>query len=209
MLFKMMNDVGSQPQKNRAFFEADIKNISQLHQNFGMPKLTFDGFRKTVADEFNEVYIVDLGGDVRASPRLSGTRHNVFGIQTGGSRCFPLHIYSEDGTPHDNITDWALNKFRKQYGAATPPPQPSPAGEGSLKAPPPSGGRLGGGCLPITKTDIFHYVYAVLHNPAYREKYALNLKRDFPRIPFYADFWRWAAWGKELMELHIGYETCT
>jgi predicted helicase len=59
----------------------------------------------------------------------------------------------------------------------------------------------------ITKEDIFHYVYAVLHDPIYREKYALNLKREFPRIPFYPDFRQWADWGKELMELHIGYET--
>ncbi len=44
---------------------------------------TFDGFRKTVAQEFSEVYVVDLGGDVRANPKLSGTKHNVFGIQTG------------------------------------------------------------------------------------------------------------------------------
>jgi len=44
---------------------------------------TFDGFRKTVAQEFAEAYIVDLGGDVRANPKLSGTKHNVFGIQTG------------------------------------------------------------------------------------------------------------------------------
>jgi predicted helicase len=54
----------------------------------------------------------------------------------------------------------------------------------------------------ITREDIFHYVYAVLHNPAYRKKYELNLKRDFPRIPFYDDFRQWAAWGKTLMELH-------
>jgi predicted helicase len=44
---------------------------------------TFDGFRKTVGSEFAEAYVVDLGGDVRANPKLSGTRHNVFGIQTG------------------------------------------------------------------------------------------------------------------------------
>ena len=44
---------------------------------------TFDGFRKTVAQEFADIYVVDLGGDVRANPRLSGTKHNVFGIQTG------------------------------------------------------------------------------------------------------------------------------
>ena len=46
----------------------------------------------------------------------------------------------------------------------------------------------------------------MLHNPAYREKYAQNLKREFPRIPFYADFWQWAAWGEALMALHIGFE---
>ena len=47
----------------------------------------------------------------------------------------------------------------------------------------------------------------MLHDPLYREKYALNLKREFPRIPFYPDFWKWAAWGEQLMALHIGYET--
>jgi len=47
----------------------------------------------------------------------------------------------------------------------------------------------------------------VLHNPNYRKKYELNLKREFPRIPFYTNFWQWAAWGKELMDLHINYET--
>jgi predicted helicase len=53
----------------------------------------------------------------------------------------------------------------------------------------------------------------VLHDPVYREKYAQNLKREFPRIPLYgsdsAEFWRWSEWGRVLMELHIGYETVT
>jgi predicted helicase len=44
---------------------------------------TFDGVRKVVAQEFADIYMVDLGGDVRANPKLSGTKHNVFGIQTG------------------------------------------------------------------------------------------------------------------------------
>lgn len=48
---------------------------------------------------------------------------------------------------------------------------------------------------------------ALLHDPVYREKYAQNLKREFPRIPCYPDFWQWADWGKTLMDLHIGYET--
>ena len=35
-----------------------------------------------------------------------------------------------------------------------------------------------------TRADIFHYVYALLHYPAYRIRYAENLKRELPRIPF-------------------------
>lgn len=44
---------------------------------------TMDGFRRIAARDFAEVWIVDLGGDVRANPKLSGTKNNVFGIQTG------------------------------------------------------------------------------------------------------------------------------
>ena len=40
----------------------------------------------------------------------------------------------------------------------------------------------------ITKEDIFHYIYALLHHPGYRERYAANLKRELPRIPFAPDF---------------------
>ena len=72
----------------------------------------------------------------------------------------------------------------------SPHPNPSPEGEG----------------LKVTKDAIFAYCYAVLHDPLYRETYALNLKREFPRIPFYPDFAQWAAWGEALMALHIGYE---
>ena len=93
------------------------------------------------------------------------------------TQCLPLYAYSTDGTRHDNITDWALEQFRQQYQDAS-----------------------------IGKEDIFHYVYGVLHDPRYRAKYAQNLKRSLPRLPWYPEFWRWAAWGAELMELHIGFE---
>jgi len=36
----------------------------------------------------------------------------------------------------------------------------------------------------ITKWDILHYIYAVLHHPEYRQRYAANLRRELPRIPF-------------------------
>ena len=71
-------------------------------------------------------------------------------------RGFPFYTYAEDGTNRrENITDWALEQFRSHYHAPS-----------------------------ITKWDIFHYVYAVLHHPEYRERYAANLRRELPRIPF-------------------------
>jgi predicted helicase len=73
-----------------------------------------------------------------------------------GTQCFPFYIYDEDSSNRrENITDWALNEFRAHYNDSN-----------------------------ISKWDIFHYVYAVLHHPEYRERYAANLKRELPRIPF-------------------------
>ena len=93
------------------------------------------------------------------------------------ARCLPLYRYDKNGNRIDNITDWGLTQFQAHYNDRT-----------------------------ITKQDIFHYTYAVLHHPAYRTKYELNLKREFPRLPFYADFHQWATWGKALMDLHLNYE---
>ena len=42
-----------------------------------------DGFRKVAAQEFSDIYVMDLGSDVRRNSKISGTTHNVFGIQTG------------------------------------------------------------------------------------------------------------------------------
>jgi predicted helicase len=47
----------------------------------------------------------------------------------------------------------------------------------------------------------------VLHSPVYRKKYEQNLKREFPRLPFYEDFTQWRDWGEQLMDLHVNYET--
>ena len=44
---------------------------------------TFDGFRKCIYEDFDYVYIVDTKSDVRTNPKIAGTTHNVFGIQTG------------------------------------------------------------------------------------------------------------------------------
>jgi predicted helicase len=105
----------------------------------------------------------------------------------GDTRIFPSALQAADGKRVPNITDWSLKQFRSHYKAGPGKRLPEP-----------------------TKEGIVHYVYAVLHDPTYREKYALNLKREFPRIPLYgvtrADFWQWAEHGRALMDLHIGYQ---
>jgi predicted helicase len=53
---------------------------------------TFDGFRKTIQDEFDFCYIIDTQSDVRANPKIAGTTHNVFGIQTGVAVMFLIKI---------------------------------------------------------------------------------------------------------------------
>lgn len=50
------------------------------------------------------------------------------------------------------------------------------------------------------------YVYGLLHHPAYRQKYADNLKRELPRIPFAPDFRAFSKAGEQLAKLHLDYE---
>ena len=59
----------------------------------------------------------------------------------------------------------------------------------------------------IAKEQVFHYLYALLHHPDYRERYAANLKRELPRIPFAPDFAAFADAGRELARLHVEYES--
>ncbi len=144
-----------------------------------------------------------------------------FGAAIDAYQQVARYRYSKDGEKIDNITDWALKQFREAYGKGAPPSPLRGGIEGGgrersepvkntptpdLRSDPPLKGEGGGAARAITKDDIFHYVYGVLHDPVYRETYAINLKREFPRIPFYPDFWAWAEWGEKLMALHIGYE---
>ena len=103
---------------------------------------------------------------------------NCISAASGGTQCLPLYRYQTNGDRIDNITDWGLTQFQTHYKDSK-----------------------------ITKENIFHYTYAVLHHPHYRTKYELNLKRRFPRLPFYENFHQWTTWGRALMDLHLNYET--
>ena len=62
--------------------------------------------------------------------------------------------------------------------------------------------------VTLSKWDIFHYVYALLHHPDYRETYAANLRRELPRIPFVQPehFWSFVQTGRRLADIHVHYE---
>jgi predicted helicase len=148
-------------------------------KNFYADKYLSSYFFSTVEyfKKDNIIISVNLPGNPKGFHLLSS--NNPIDLHfSGDSSCVPLYIYDQEGNRHDNITDWGLSQFTSHYQNTT-----------------------------ITKEDIFYYTYAVLHNPEYRKKYELNLKREFPRLPFYEDFFKWVAWGKQLMELHINYET--
>ena len=54
--------------------------------------------------------------------------------------------------------------------------------------------------------DVFHYIYAVFHAPAYRERYDQFLRADFPRVPVTDDvnlFRALVALGQQLTDAHL------
>ena len=125
------------------------------------------------------ICVPSIGGRTDFWCYLTNVIPNLTITSMDGTQCFPFYIYDEDGTNRrENVTDWALSQFRTHYQDDT-----------------------------ITKWDIFHYNYGLLHHPDYREKYEANLKRDLPHIPFAADFWGFAEAGARLADLHVTYES--
>ena len=107
-------------------------------------------------------------------------------------QCFPLYTYekqselgslfatatTEQYTKKENIPDSILKEYQQKYQDKT-----------------------------ITKSDIFYYIYGVLHSPEYKQRFASDLKKMLPRIPFTADFWTFSQAGRELGYYHLNYET--
>lgn len=117
------------------------------------------------------------------------------------AQCFPMYWYEavqEQGTTaqaamfteeaqhadaggyvrRESITDWALDTFRQRYDDAS-----------------------------IVKEDIFWYVYGILHSPEYKARFATDLKKMVPRIPYASDFRAFSDAGRKLGEWHLNYET--
>ncbi len=171
------------PQKIRsALYRPFTKRSYFFERVFNEDIYQFPDFFPTqkTSDENRVLSVTDAGSE-KPFMALVSTEINDLHLVGGGAscQCFPLYTYDADGGHRrDNVTDWALRQFIAQYPKAK-----------------------------ITKKDIFHYVYAVLHHPAYREKFAANLRRELPRIPFAPDFTAFAKAGEKLAALHTGYES--
>ena len=170
---------------------ADYKVRTSLYRPFTQSNLYFDRMMNDVVSVFpsifptpetkheNRVIVVpSVGGRSDYWCFCTDIIPNLTITSIDGSQCFPFYTYDEDGrNRRENITDWALARFRAHYRDES-----------------------------IGKWDIFHYVYAFLHHPDYRERYGVNLKRDLPRLLYTPDFWGFAKAGGRLGEIHIGYE---
>ena len=173
--------------------EFSLQKIRQaLYRPFTQSNLYFDRmmndrvlvfpsiFPTLEAETENQVIIVsDHGFRAEFSTLMTNLIPDLHTLAAvDGFQCFPFYTYDEGGSNRrENITDWALAQFRAQYGDDT-----------------------------ITKWDIFHYVYGLLHHPTYRDRYKANLKRELPRTPFAPDFRAFAKAGARLAQLHVGYE---
>ena len=187
---KWSRDLKVKLKRGRTTKYADHKVRDSLYRPFTKSNLYFDRMMNDVVFVFpsifptaeteteNRVICVAGIGDRKGFGCLTTNMISSIDLAFEKTQCFPFYTYDEDGSNRrENITDWALAQFRRQYQDES-----------------------------ISKWDIFHYVYALLHHPGYRERYQANLKRDLPRIPLASDFWAFAKAGARLAAMHVGYE---
>jgi predicted helicase len=121
------------------------------------------------------------------------TESRVFISNRGGASLFPLYVYPPEATNtsgcrRPNLSAPFIANVEQQLGLSF-----IPDGSGDL-------------ATTIGPEDIFHYLYAVLHNPHYRSRYAELLKIDFPRVPITSNLplvKTLVDYGATLVDLHL------
>ena len=189
---KWSRDLKLDLKRGRIAEYAEHKVRNSLYRPFTKSNLFFDRVMNEEVYSFPPIFptpetetenqvicMTDKGSEKPFMIIMSHQLTNLHVVGPGcGTQCFPFYTYNEDGTNRrENITDWTLSQYRAHYRDDT-----------------------------IGKWDIFHYVYALLHHPDYRERYQANLKRDLPRLLYTPDFWAFAKAGQRLGEIHLGYE---
>ncbi len=136
------------------------------------------------------IYVTGIGTDKPFSVLATDRAPDLAFWGSSNGQYFPRHTYEKAtgqadlfdraaGEGHvrvDNITDAILADYRKTYGPT------------------------------VTSDDVFFYVYGLLHSSAFRTRFAADLKKTLPRIPKVVGFREFAAAGRDLATLHVGYE---
>ena len=141
------------------------------------------------------IAVTGKGGRSGFSVLMMNALPNLHTVDTG--QCFPMWLYEAtpdagqdmlsdlDGGPvvqrHEAITDYALDLFAAAYQTET-----------------------------ISREDIFHYIYGLLHSEDYRQRFRANLAKELPRIPCVKsvdDYRAFRDAGQKLGDLHVGYES--
>ena len=139
------------------------------------------------------IAVTGKGGRSGFSALMMDALPNLHTIDTG--QCFPFWLYEGDDDAEadllgeripgyrrlDAITDYGLQHFRTAYPTES-----------------------------VSREDIFHYIYGLLHSEDYRSRFRANLSKELPRIPCVKpveDYRAFRDAGKRLGELHVGYES--
>ena len=190
-----------------AVFDA-AKLVQAAYRPYSKQWLYFDGMMNHRVGQWPILFPADRHGNFVISATGIGASKNFSALVTNSipnlhtldsAQCFPLYWYERPeekrkptgdmfatgSTPdadgyvrRDAITDWALSTFREHYA--------DPA---------------------IVKEDIFWYVYGILHSPEYKRRFATDLKRMLPRIPFAENFCAFCDAGRALGTWHLGNES--
>ncbi|MFZ1539728.1 MAG: type ISP restriction/modification enzyme [Chromatiaceae bacterium] len=135
------------------------------------------GFSCLVADRLPNLHLLDTG---QCFPLYWYEKPKAAATDPQGEMAFETgETPDADGyLRREAITDWALTAFRDRYQDQT-----------------------------IGKEDLFWYVYGILHSPEYKQRFAADLRKMLPRIPFAGDFWAFSHAGRALGQWHLNYET--
>ncbi|KAB5405663.1 DEAD/DEAH box helicase [Pseudomonas aeruginosa] len=192
--------------RGKAIEFAEKKIIRSAYRPFTAAHLYFDKSLNEYPSQIPKIFpepdsynrVICLSGNGARSGFSAYIVSSVPDFQTiDNGQCFPLYVYNEYLDEEENLllSTEPANRSNRQEAVTD---------EGLMHFQSAYPGE------PLSKEDLFYYVYGILHSPDYRERFADNLSKELPRIPAVkkaADFWAFSEAGRALAELHLNYET--
>ena len=175
------------------------------------PSLYRPFFRQAVA--FDSTLNHRTGQLPRLYPTLETQNVGISIVDTGSKS--PFGVTATDSLPclhligSDVTSYYARWRYEDAPSAPTLPGTP-PAGRVSNLNPQAVARFRAALGDDLSDDDVFYYVYGILHSPGFRTAFETNLKKEKPRVPLVtsrAVFDAFAAAGRELCNLHVGYES--